>query len=102
METGPSDIRAVAGFLPSKMHPDTRQQALLDALSTRILVLDGAMGTMIHQEPLSIETDFLGRENCPEVLNLTRPDLIGNIHRAYFEAGSDIVETNTFGGMPIV
>ena len=79
-----------------------RQQALLDALATRILMLDGAMGTMIHQEPLSIETDFLGRENCPEVLNLTRPDLIGDIHRAYFEAGADIVETNTFGGMPLL
>ena len=83
-------------------HSEIRQQALLDALATRILVLDGAMGTMIHQEPLSIETDFLGRENCPEMLNITRPDLIGSIHRAYFEAGADIVETNTFGGMPIV
>jgi 5-methyltetrahydrofolate--homocysteine methyltransferase len=82
--------------------PNTRQQALLDALATRILVLDGAMGTMIHQEPLSIETDFLGRENCPEMLNITRPDLIGRIHRSYFEAGADIVETNTFGGMPLV
>ena len=85
------------------MNPsDLRHQALLDALASRILMLDGAMGTMIHQEPLSIETDFLGRENCPEILNITRPDLIGNIHRAYFEAGADIVETNTFGGMPVV
>src|ERR1700716_3803513 len=81
---------------------DTRQQALLDALATRILVLDGAMGTMIHQVPLSIETDFLGRENCPEILVVTRPELIRNIHRAYLQAGADIVETDTFGGTEIV
>src|SRR5438105_11257398 len=79
-----------------------RRQALLDALETRILVIDGAMGTMIHQEPLSIETDFLGRENCPEILAVTRPDLIKGIHRAYLDAGADIVETDTFGGTSIV
>src|SRR5258708_36575345 len=60
------------------------------------------MGTMIHQAPLDIETDFLGRENCPEVLVLARPDVIGGIHRAYLEAGADIIETNTFGGTAIV
>ncbi|MGI8742245.1 MAG: methionine synthase [Bryobacteraceae bacterium] len=60
------------------------------------------MGTMIHQEPLSIETDFLGRENCPEILAITRPDLIKGIHRAYLEAGADIVETDTFGGTSVV
>ncbi len=60
------------------------------------------MGTMIHQEPLSIETDFLGRENCPEILAVTRPDLIKSIHRAYLAAGADIVETDTFGGTSIV
>ena len=66
--------------------PHQRQQALRDALESRILVLDGAMGTMIHAVPLSIETDYLGRENCPEVLNATRPDVIAGIHRAYLEA----------------
>ncbi|HYL73362.1 MAG TPA: homocysteine S-methyltransferase family protein [Bryobacteraceae bacterium] len=75
-----------------------RLQALYDSLQDRILVLDGAMGTMIHQAPLSIETDYLGRENCPEILNVTRPDVVSGIHRAYFEAGADIVETNSFGG----
>ena len=79
-----------------------RQQALLDALEQRILVIDGAMGTMIHEHPLSIEKDFLGRENCPEILVETRPDLILGIHRAYLEAGADIVETDTFGGTPVV
>src|SRR3979411_3336001 len=75
---------------------------LTAALEDRILVFDGAMGTMIHQAPLDIETDFRGKENCPEVLVLTRPDVIGGIHRAYLEAGADIIETNTFGGAAIV
>ena len=80
--------------------PD-RLQTLTAALEDRILVLDGAMGTMIHQVPLSIEADYLGRENCPEILNVTRPDVINGIHRAYLEAGADIVETNSFGGTSI-
>src|SRR5580693_3278856 len=80
--------------------PD-RARLLTDALANRILVLDGAMGTMIHQVPLSIEADYLGRENCPEILVVTRPDVISDIHRAYLEAGADIVETNSFGGTSI-
>ncbi len=82
--------------------PQERQQALKNSLAERVLVLDGAMGTMIHAAPLSIETDYLGRENCPEILNVTRPDVIQDIHRAYLEAGADIIETNTFGGTRIV
>ena len=78
-----------------------RLPTLIDALEDRILVLDGAMGTMIHQVPLSIEADYLGRENCPEILCVTRPDVINDIHRAYLEAGADIVETNSFGGTSI-
>jgi 5-methyltetrahydrofolate--homocysteine methyltransferase len=78
--------------------PQERQKALTDILDQRVLVLDGAMGTMIHQAPLSIEADYLGRENCPEILNVTRPEVIQGIHRAYYEAGADIVETNSFGG----
>ena len=78
--------------------PQERRNALIQLLNERVLVLDGAMGTMIHQAPLSIETDYLGRENCPEILNVTRPDVIKDIHRQYLEAGADIVETNTFGG----
>jgi len=81
---------------------DSRIQALSSALESRILILDGAMGTMIHQAPLSLEADFHGHENCPEILVLTRPDVIGGIHRAYLEAGSDIIETNTFGGTSLV
>jgi 5-methyltetrahydrofolate--homocysteine methyltransferase len=78
-----------------------RFQALKDILEQRVLVIDGAMGTMIHAAPLSIETDYLGRENCPEILNVTRPDVIQDIHRQYLEEGADIIETNTFGGAPV-
>ncbi len=60
--------------------PQERNQALKDILAQRVLVIDGAMGTMIHAAPLSIETDYLGRENCPEILNVTRPDVIREIH----------------------
>ena len=80
----------------------SRIQALGDALQSRIVILDGAMGTMIHQAPLSLEKDYLGKENCPEILVLTRPDVIGGIHRAYLEAGADIIETDTFGGTRLV
>src|SRR5215467_681839 len=81
--------------------PQDRRKALFDILNQRVFVIDGAMGTMLHQVPLSIETDYLGRENCPEILNVTRPDVIQGIHRAYLEAGADIVETNSFGGSRI-
>ena len=79
-----------------------RRQALLDALSTRILVLDGAMGTMLQRYNPTIE-DWGGPqfENCTENLLYTKPDWIRDVHRAYFAAGADLVETNSFGGHPI-
>jgi 5-methyltetrahydrofolate--homocysteine methyltransferase len=78
-------------------------KALRDLLSERILVLDGAMGTMLQQRHLTAE-DFGGAalEGCNENLVRTRPDVVLDIHRKYFEAGSDIVETNSFGGATIV
>src|SRR5258707_984466 len=78
-------------------------RALRDLLSQRILVLDGAMGTMLQQRNLTAE-DFGGAslEGCNENLVRTRPDVVLDIHRKYFEAGSDLVETNSFGGAPIV
>jgi len=80
-----------------------RQKALLDSLATRILVLDGAMGTMLQQRHLTPE-DFggLSLEGCNENLVRTRPDVILDIHRAYFEAGADMVETDTFGATSLV
>ncbi|AQP47120.1 methionine synthase [Tessaracoccus aquimaris] len=69
-----------------------------DVLGTRVLVADGAMGTMLQSfGDLSLEDDFQGLEGCNEILNVTRPDVVAAVHRAYFEAGSDAVETNTFG-----
>jgi 5-methyltetrahydrofolate--homocysteine methyltransferase len=73
----------------------------LELVRERVLLLDGAMGTQIQGRALSVERDFLGHENCSEILNLSRPDLIREIHRTYLEAGADAVETNSFGGSPI-
>src|SRR6516225_11840695 len=84
---------------------DLRQseKALRELLAERILVLDGAMGTMLQQRHLTAE-DFGGAalEGCNENLVATRPDVVLGIHRAYFEAGADMVETDTFGGTPLV
>jgi len=60
------------------------------------------MGTSVHTFDLDLEKDFWGKENCTEVLVLARPDVVETIHGWFFEAGSDAVETNTFGGMPHV
>jgi len=73
----------------------------LTALGRRVLLFDGAMGTQIQSRDLSIDEDFMGQENCSEVLNLSRPDLVREIHLGYLEAGADAVETNSFGGSPI-
>ncbi|HEY6127038.1 MAG TPA: methionine synthase [Candidatus Acidoferrum sp.] len=76
---------------------------LRELLGQRVLVLDGAMGTMLQQRDLTA-ADFGGAalEGCNEVLVRTRPDVVLDIHRKYFAAGADIVETNTFGGTPLV
>ncbi|MEK6287174.1 MAG: methionine synthase [Acidobacteriota bacterium] len=80
-----------------------RTKLLEVLLAERILVLDGAMGTAIQARYLTAE-DFGGAqlEGCNENLVLTRPDVVLDIHRGYLEAGADIIETNTFGGTPIV
>lgn len=76
---------------------------LKQQLENKIMILDGAMGTMIQAENLTAD-DFGGEEldGCNELLVLTRPDVIQKIHEAYFEAGADIIETNTFGATSIV
>ncbi len=71
---------------------------ILAYLERRVLLIDGAMGTSIHSLDLDIERDYLGRENCPEVLLLTRPEAIQQIHESFLEAGADAVETDSFGG----
>lgn len=77
--------------------------SLQEALNSRILLLDGAMGTMIQQANLTAD-DFGSddMDGCNEILVLTRPDVISSIHEAYLEAGSDIIETNTFGATAVV
>ncbi|MEU0964524.1 methionine synthase [Streptomyces sp. NPDC005917] len=74
----------------------TRVSALREALTTRVVVADGAMGTMLQAQDPTLD-DFLQLEGCNEILNLTRPDIVRSVHEAYFDAGVDCVETNTFG-----
>ncbi len=87
----------------------TRAQALPEILNTRIAILDGAMGTMIQRFKLS-ETDYRGErfKDFPkdvkgnnELLSLTRPDVIRDIHEGYLAAGADLIETNTFGATTV-
>ncbi|MEU8622919.1 methionine synthase [Streptomyces sp. NPDC048623] len=74
----------------------SRAAALREALATRVVVADGAMGTMLQAQDPTLE-DFQQLEGCNEILNITRPDIVSSVHRAYFSAGVDCVETNTFG-----
>jgi 5-methyltetrahydrofolate--homocysteine methyltransferase len=74
---------------------------LLQALRDRVLLCDGGMGSRVQALSLDVEADYWGRENCTDVLNLSRPDLVREIHRGYFAAGADMVETNTFGASPV-
>ncbi|MEZ3178978.1 methionine synthase [Streptomyces pimonensis] len=74
----------------------TRVSALREAFATRVVVADGAMGTMLQAQDPTLE-DFQNLEGCNEILNLTRPDIVRSVHSEYFDAGVDCVETNTFG-----
>ncbi len=89
--------------------PYTRGAALATLLRTRIAIIDGAMGTMIQRHRLS-EADFRGTRFADhpkdlkgnnDLLSITRPDLIADIHAGYLEAGADLIETNTFGATSI-
>jgi 5-methyltetrahydrofolate--homocysteine methyltransferase len=74
---------------------------LLDALRDMVLLCDGGTGSRVQSMDLQVERDYWNQENCTEILNLSRPDLVRELHRGYFAAGADMVETNTFGGSPI-
>ncbi|MFI9581810.1 methionine synthase [Streptomyces sp. NPDC052236] len=74
----------------------TRIDALREALATRVVVADGAMGTMLQAQDPTLE-DFENLEGCNEILNATRPDIVRTVHQEYFAVGVDCVETNTFG-----
>ncbi|MFJ1735525.1 methionine synthase [Streptomyces sp. NPDC088254] len=69
---------------------------LREELATRVVVADGAMGTMLQAQEPTLE-DFQQLEGCNEILNATRPDIVRSVHQEYFAAGVDCVETNTFG-----
>ena len=77
-------------------HPVNGPGSLRHALSTRVVVADGAMGTMLQAADPTLD-DFQGHEGCNEILSVTRPELVQSVHDAYFEVGVDCVETNTFG-----
>ena len=73
----------------------------LQSVKERVVVYDGAMGTNIQSRNPTLD-DYWGKENCSEVLVLSRPDIIRDIHADFFRVGCDVVETNTFGGSRIV
>ncbi|GAA3113525.1 methionine synthase [Planomonospora alba] len=74
----------------------TNAPSFRDVLAERVMVADGAMGTMLQSHDVTLD-DFEGHEGCNEVLNVTRPDIVRAVHDAYFAVGVDCVETNTFG-----
>ncbi|MFB9888227.1 methionine synthase [Planobispora takensis] len=74
----------------------TTAPSFREVLAERVMVADGAMGTMLQAHEVTLD-DFEGHEGCNEVLNVTRPDIVRAVHDAYFEVGVDCVETNTFG-----
>ncbi len=76
-------------------------EKILEALRERVLLCDGGTGSRVQAMPLELERDYWNQENCTEVLNLSRPDIVRELARGYFAAGSDIVQTNSFGGSPI-
>src|SRR5207247_1222378 len=75
--------------------------SFLEALSERVLIFDGAMGTQIQSADLTID-DFWGQENNSEILNFSKPEVIQDIHARYLAAGADCIETNTFGANLVV
>lgn len=70
--------------------------SLRAAIATRVVIADGAMGTMLQAENPTLE-DFQGHEGCNEILNISRPDIVKAVHRKYLSVGVDAIETNTFG-----
>ena len=74
----------------------TSSNTLRDALATRTVIADGAMGTMLQAQDPTLE-DFQGHEGCNEILNVSRPDIVRAVHDAYLAVGVDAIETNTFG-----
>ena len=74
---------------------------ILDVLRDRVLLCDGSTGASVQALDLDAERDYLGAENCTEILNRARPDIVRDLHRDYLAAGADVVLTNSFGGSPL-
>jgi len=74
----------------------------LRELERRVLVFDGAMGATVQNLTLDVERDYLGHENCVDLLVRSRPELVGSIHESFLAVGADVVETNTFGANELV
>src|ERR1043165_8582304 len=101
------DLKTVEDYLTGANEKFTRpmkpgESAFLDLLAKKVMIFDGGMGTQIFTFDLSIDKDFWGKENCVDLLVLSRPDVIEEIHARYFAAGSDCVETDTFGANKLV
>ena len=77
------------------------QATFLRYLTERVLVFDGAMGTSLHALELPLR-DYAGLENCSEILNEARPDVVERIHRDFLAVGCEAVETNSFGANRVV
>jgi 5-methyltetrahydrofolate--homocysteine methyltransferase len=90
------DGLSAASSSPADLRATLSPTDLRATLSRRVVIADGAMGTMLQRYDLTLD-DFQQLEGCNEILNLTRPDIVRAIHDAYFEVGVDAVETNTFG-----
>jgi len=101
MITPPHTVAEIAQWLASEFSQPMRQNPFLDLLKTKVVVFDGGMGTQIFARNLTL-ADFWDKENCTDVLVLSRPDVITDIHADYYAAGADIVETDTFGASPLV
>jgi 5-methyltetrahydrofolate--homocysteine methyltransferase len=93
-------IQKATGSAGQGGHPpgtvEERAGALRSALAERVVIADGAMGTMLQASEATAD-DFAGLEGCNEILNATRPDIVRRVHHAYLDAGADCVTTNTFG-----
>ena len=70
-------------------------------MSERVILCDGGMGSRVQALDLDVDRDFHGAENCTDVLNLSQPKIVRDIHLSYLEAGSDVLQTNSFGGSPL-
>src|SRR6187200_3493146 len=94
--SAPADLRTTRSAAADLRTTPSAGADLRTTLSQRVVIADGAMGTMLQSYDLTLD-DFNQLEGCNEILSVKRPDVVRAIHDAYFEVGVDCVETNTFG-----